>query len=123
MPIVTQFDGETSERIYVEILMAITKVAAHNGLEITWRRPTFSESEFDMTFKFKATPASLREFALNYCIDATQMVMSGEATDVDEVLADLMEGESEEDRTALMSIIHNTNVSDEAWTIVNGGEA
>ena len=44
------------------------------------------------------------------------MVMSGEAKDVDEVLADLMEGESEEDRTALMSIIHNTNVSDEAWT-------
>ena len=103
--------------------MAITKVAAHNGLEITWRRPTFSESEFDMTFKFKATQASLREFALNYCVDATQMVMSGEAKDVDEVLADLMEGESEEDRTALMSIIHNTNVSDEAWTIVNGGEA
>ena len=61
MPIVTQFGAETSERIYVEILMAITKVAAHNGY----------------------------------------LQSSGRSS------ADIL----------------NTNVSDEAWTIVNGGEA
>ena len=64
----------------------------------------------------------MREVALGYAIDATQMAMFVGGDSMENFLLDLISEEPHEDRLTILRLIRNTTVSDEAWAIVNKGE-